>query len=193
MISHGGSSLRGGRSSAGERAAGRTPLGTLTLDNRPRWFVLSSVLLAVLTLSFFGNYYHQWLIGVGAALAITAVSNLLYGFVRRRSMMPARPSKNQQAVIVRLSPPRRRGTNASDDDLSTLETELTQVIEQRDVGEYDGNEIGEAGAVLYMYGVNAESLFRAVESTLRSSSHCRGARVHVRPGPPGTPHREIIL
>ena len=163
------------------------------MDNRPRWFVLGSTLLAVFTLSFFGNYYHQWLVGIGAALAAITFSHLVYGFVRRRSGRPAQPSKNQQAVIVRLSPPRRGVTEGSDDDLSTLETALTQVIEKQAVGEYDGNEIGEAGAVLYMYGVNAEDLFRAVEGTLRSSSLCKSARVQVRPGPPGTAHREIIL
>jgi len=163
------------------------------LDNRPRWFVLSSSLLAVVALSFLGNYYHRWLLGMAAAAAIIAITNLLYSFVRHRARKPARPPKGQQAVTVLLAPPQREPADEPDEDLWTLETLLTDVIEREGLGEYDGNDIGENGAILYMYGSSAENLFRGVEATLRSSSLCRNARVQLRPGPPGTPHREIQL
>jgi hypothetical protein len=163
------------------------------LDNRPRWFVLSSSLLAVFALSFFGNYYHRWLLGIGAAVAIVAATNLLYGFVRLRALKPARPKKDQQAVIVLLPPPHREPSDEPAEDLWTLETLLSDVIEREGLGEYDGNDIGESGAILYMYGSSAETLFRGVEATLRSSSLCKNARVQLRAGPPGSPHREIQL
>jgi len=163
------------------------------LDSRPRWFVLSSTLLAVVALSFFGNYYHRWLIGIGAGLAIIALSNVLYGFIQTRRQRPARRPAYQQAVIVRLSPPRRGASTEQEEDVSTLETLLTDVIERQKLGEYDGNEVGAEGATLFMYASSAEDLFRGVESTLRSSTLCKNARVQIRPGPPGTPYREVRL
>jgi len=171
----------------------RDPLGGITLDSRPRWFVLGSSLLAVFALSFFGNYYHRWVIGIGAAVAIIALSNLLYGFIQTLRQRSARRPAYQQAVIVRLTPPRRGASTEPEEDLWTLETLLTDVIERQKLGDYDGNEVGEEGATLFMYASSAEDLFRGVESTLRSSTLCKNARVQIRPGPPGTPYREVRL
>ena len=163
------------------------------MDNRPRWFILSSTLLAIFALNFFGRFYHQWLIGIGAAIAIIVVSNLLYSLIQSRVGRPRRRPVYEQAVIVRLSPPPRSPSTEPEEDLWTLETLLTEVIERQGLGEYDGNEVGEDGATLFMYGSNAEDLFRGVEATLRASSLCQNARVRIRPGPPGTAHREVHL
>jgi len=163
------------------------------LDSRPRWFILSSTLLAVFVLSLSGRFYHQWLIGIGAAIAITVVSKLLYSLIQSRVGRPPRRPAYEQAVIVRLSPPQRRASTEPEEDLWTLETLLTDVIERQGLGEYDGNEVGEDGSTLFMYGSNAEDLFRGVEATLRASSLCEHARVQIRPGPPGTAHREMRL
>ena len=171
----------------------RDSLGGITLDSRPRWFILSSTLLAVFALNFFGRFYHQWLIGIGAAIAIIVVSNLLYRLIQSRVGRPQRRPVYEQAVIVRLSPPPRRASTEPEEDLWTLETLLTDVIERQGLGEYDGNEVGEDGATLFMYGSNAEDLFRGVEATLRASSLCQNARVQIRPGPLGTAHREVHL
>ena len=171
----------------------RDSLGGITLDSRPRWFILSSTLLAAFALSFFGRFYHQWLIGIGAAIAIIVVSNLLYSLIQSRVGRPPRRPVYEQAVIVRLSPPPRSASTEPEEDLWTLETLLTDVIERQGLGEYDGNEVGEDGATLFMYGSNAEDLFRGVEATLRASSLCQNARVQIRPGPPGTAHREVHL
>ena len=146
-----------------------------------------------MALSFCGNYYHRWLLGIGAAIAIVAVSNLLYAFVRVRALRPRRPPKDQQAVIVLLTPPQREPSQEPEEDLWTLETLLTDVIEREGLGEYDGNDVSESGATLFMYGSSAENLFRGVEATLRSSSLCKNARVQLREGPPGTAYREIRL
>ena len=163
------------------------------MDSRPRWFVLSSTLLAVFALSLLGNYYHRWLLGIGAGVAIIALSNLLYAVIQARSQRPVRRPAYEQAVLVRLSPPRRGASTEPEEDLWTLETLLTDVIERQGLGEYDGNEVGEDGATLFMYASSAEDLFKGVESTLRSSALCRNARVQIRPGPPGTPSREVRL
>ena len=171
----------------------RISLGGITLDGRPRWFILSSTLLAVFALSFFGRFYHQWLIGIGVAIAIIVVSNVLYSLIQSRVGRPPRRPVYEQAVIVRLSPPPRSPSTEPEEDLWTLETLLTEVIERQGLGEYDGNEVGEDGATLFMYGSNAEDLFRGVEATLRASSLCEHARVQIRPGPLGTVHREVRL
>ena len=165
----------------------------LSSDSRPRWFILSSTLLAIFALSFFGRFYHQWLTGIGVAIAITVVTNLLYSLIQSRVSRPPRRPVYEQSVIVRLSPPQQSASTEPEEDLWTLETLLTDVIERQGLGEFDGNEVGEDGATLFMYGSNAEDLFRGVEATLRGSSLCENARVQIRPGPPGTVHREVRL
>ncbi len=124
----------------------RDSLGGITLDSRPRWFILSSTLLAIFALSFFGRFYHQWLIGIGAAIAIIVVSNLLCSLIQSRVSKPPRRPVYEQAVIVRLSPPQRGPSTEPEEDLWTLETLLTDVIERQGLGEYDGDEVGEDGA-----------------------------------------------
>ncbi len=181
------------RRRAGRPQLKRDPLGGITLDTRPRWFILSSTLLATFALSFLGRVYHQWLIGIGAGLAIIVVGNLLYSLIQSRVSRPPRRPVYEQAVIVRLSPPQRGPSTEPEEDLWTLETLLTDVIEREGLGEYDGDEIGEDGATLFMYASDAEDLFRGVEATLRASSLCKNARVQIRPGPPGTVHREVRL
>ena len=100
---------------------------------------------------------------------------------------------NQQAVIVYLE-----GANLPDHiyqeyDLSTIEDKLIEVLERYGLGEFDGNEIGPAEAILFMYGPDAERLFVGIEQTLRDYPLCQGARVEIRRGGPGAPQREIRL
>ncbi len=78
-------------------------------------------------------------------------------------------------------------------DLSTLEDQLRAVLISPAVGEYDGNEVRESTTVLYMYGPDSERLFATVDATLRAYPLCKNARVLIRPGPPGTPPRELRL
>ena len=72
-------------------------------------------------------------------------------------------------------------------DLSSvfeLEEELTAAIEQRNAGEFDGNEVGGGQVVLYMYGPDADALYEAVAPVLRGSSLVKGGTVLRRYGPP---------
>ena len=99
----------------------------------------------------------------------------------------------EQAVIVRLD---ARGLG--DDvygsyDLSTLEDRLIEAIARSGSGEYDGNEFREGETILYLYGPSAETLYSAIEDTLRDHPLCQNARVVVRQGAPGAPQREVVI
>ncbi len=110
---------------------------------------------------------------------------------RRRSAKSKALSPGH-AVIVHLD----RGTvraEAEQYDLSSIETELQSILDAQGLGEYDGNETGDGGATLFMYGSDGERLFRGIEAALRAYPLCRKARVLIRPGPPGTPPREVRL
>ena len=99
----------------------------------------------------------------------------------------------EQAVIVYLA-----GTGLSDEiyqdyDLATLEDRLVDAVADSASGEYDGNELSADGTTLYLYGPDAETLFAAVEGTLRGYPLCQNARVVIRHGPPGSPGREVMI
>ena len=102
-------------------------------------------------------------------------------------------SSNEQAVLVHLG-----GANLSKEiyenyDLETLEDRLIEVIESQSLGEFDGNEFGPEGVVLYMYAPNAEKLFVGIESVLLANPLCQNARVIIRRGGPGSDARQILL
>lgn len=77
-------------------------------------------------------------------------------------------------------------------DLSTLEDLLVERIEPMGIGRLDGNEIGPEGAVLYLYGPNAEELFDSILPVLESYPLCRNGRVVIRRFGPVEP-REVLL
>jgi hypothetical protein len=101
--------------------------------------------------------------------------------------------KNDQAVFVYLDGQSLPDEMYEEHDLLTLEDELGGVLEERLLGELDGNEIGPEEAVLFMYGPDAEAMFSGIEATLRAYPLCRNARVVIRQGPSGAPEREIRL
>ncbi len=69
-----------------------------------------------------------------------------------------------------------------DCDLATLENRLEDALESSGLGDLDGHETGPENTVLFLYGEDAESLFRAVEPVLRDYPLCQGARVTIRQG-----------
>ncbi|MBI4759767.1 MAG: hypothetical protein ACOYYF_04200 [Chloroflexota bacterium] len=102
-------------------------------------------------------------------------------------------STNDQAVIVFLE-----GKNLSEEvykeyDVSTLEDQLIEIIESQSLGEYDGNEFGTEGVVLYMYTSDAENLFSTIEPILQAYPLCKNARVIIRQGGPGSQQRMVLL
>jgi len=160
--------------------------------DRRRWLDWVFVLLAFALLNVLGRLYHQWVLGVVAAVAVLGVREVM------RRVAAARPPARKKigaehAVVVYID-----GTGLSADDhdkydLETIETELLGLIDANDVGEYDGNEVGEGGATLFMYGPDGERLFATVEPALRAYPLTTHARVVIRAGPPGAPQREVRL
>jgi hypothetical protein len=81
------------------------------------------------------------------------------------------------------------------DPLHDLERELERVIEDQGVGQYDGHEIAldMSDGFLYMYGPNAESLFKAVKPALENTDFTKGSLALLRFGGPGSGAKEIEI
>ena len=77
--------------------------------------------------------------------------------------------------------------------LDEVEDRLIAAIDRSGVGEFDGNEIGDDGATLYLYAPNGDALFGVVEPVLRSAGLPAGSYVIVRAGGPGAAQREVPL
>ncbi|TDO28804.1 hypothetical protein [Sediminibacterium goheungense] len=81
------------------------------------------------------------------------------------------------------------------ESLYELEDKLEYIITQNKVGEYDGHEIATdlRDGFLYMYGPNAEQLFKTVEPTLMETNFLKGATITLRFGPSGVGAKEIEI
>ena len=77
--------------------------------------------------------------------------------------------------------------------LDEIEDPLIAAIDAAGVGEFDGNELGAEGAVLYMYGPDAEALFEVVEPVLRQMELPAGSYLVKRFGPPGAEKFRVAL
>lgn len=102
-------------------------------------------------------------------------------------------SLNEQAVLVYIDGSHVSEEDNEEHDLATLEDQLIEAIETKSLGEFDGDEFGPEGAVLYMYTPSAEDLFSGIESILRAHPLCQNARVIIRQGGPGSQQREMLL
>jgi hypothetical protein len=78
-----------------------------------------------------------------------------------------------------------------------MEDLLRHAVSEAGVGEYDGKDMADDGndGVFYLYGPDAEALFRAINPVLAESSFMRGATVTLWFGPQKrrTPKRVIQL
>ena len=78
-----------------------------------------------------------------------------------------------------------------------LEDQLRTAISEAAVGEYDGHEVADDGSdgFFYMYGPDAEALFRVIRPLLVGFPFMRGAKVTLRFGPRrrGIPKRVVEL
>jgi hypothetical protein len=81
------------------------------------------------------------------------------------------------------------------DPLHALERKLEEVIKETGVGEYDGHEIAVdmSDGFLYMYGPDAEALFKSVKPTLEQTDFVQGAVATLRFGGPGSGAKEIEI
>jgi hypothetical protein len=79
------------------------------------------------------------------------------------------------------------------DFILAVEDRLMEVVNSRPgIGEVDGNEVGSGTAMIYLYGPNCESLWSAIEPTVRGLEPTP-TRVTIRPGGPDTPGRDLTL
>ena len=136
------------------------------------------------------SYLTIGLLVIGAALWL-----LPRRFRRPATKTPARPPAGpmDQTVLVHLDGQTLPAEVYRDHDLLTLEGQLSDAIEAQGLGEFDGNEIGDPGATLFMYGPDAERLFAGIEAILRAYPLCKNARVVIRRGGPGAEEREVLL
>lgn len=79
--------------------------------------------------------------------------------------------------------------------LHQLEDRLEDKLKGNAFGEYDGNEIATdySNGFLYLYGENAERLFKEIKGTLESTDFMKGAKARLRFGPPADGVKEIEL
>jgi len=63
------------------------------------------------------------------------------------------------------------------DEFYELEDQLRKIIIDNEVGYYDGHEIAmdDSDGFLFMYGLNAEDLFKSVKPTLENTPFMKGA------------------
>ena len=68
-----------------------------------------------------------------------------------------------------------------DEPFYALSLELARVLENTDIGIYDGHEINmeNSDGSFYMYGTNAETLFKRVLPTLEKYDFMKGARAEL--------------
>ena len=76
-----------------------------------------------------------------------------------------------------------------------LEDKLREIIEKNKVGEHDGHEIAidSSHGILYMYGDNAELLFKCVKPILEATDFMKEASAQLRFGAIGTNAPEIQI
>jgi hypothetical protein len=79
------------------------------------------------------------------------------------------------------------------DSLHQLEKRLENALTGKTFGDYDGHEIATdySDGFLYLYGDNAERLFKEIKETLESTDFMTGANVKLRFGPPEDGVKEI--
>jgi hypothetical protein len=73
------------------------------------------------------------------------------------------------------------------DPLHELEDELIGIVEKEGVGLHDGHEVAmdSSHGFLFLYGPNAEILFKTIKPTLETRTWMQGAVAHLRFGPTG--------
>jgi hypothetical protein len=75
----------------------------------------------------------------------------------------------EQAVIVHLKLyDSAFGSPEEREPIYTLEEQLDRAIQANAAGEFDGDEFGEGECVLFMYGEDANRIFRIIEPILKA-------------------------
>ena len=112
--------------------------------------------------------------------------NLLDRFLKAKLTSQAPDRVDEQAVLIHFA-------NEDLEGSTPLQLALDEFLTNSEVGMFDGNEVGDDTLVLYLYGRDAELLFRHIEPVLRADEFCRGAKAVIRWGGPNAPQREVNL
>lgn len=90
----------------------------------------------------------------------------------------------EQAVIIKWD------IEPSLDFIYEAEDQLAQAILPNDLGEVDGNEVGNGTATIYVYGPSCDAIWNAIEPVARGFSPLP-ARAFIRSGGPDIKARQI--
>jgi hypothetical protein len=107
-------------------------------------------------------------------------------FLKSKLRTPTPSPVEEQAVLIYFA-------NEDLEGSIPLQESLDKLLSKSSLGMFDGNEIGGGELVLYLYGPDAELLFKHIEPTLRADQFCNGARAVIRWGGPNAPQREVVL
>ena len=74
-----------------------------------------------------------------------------------------------------------------------LSDKLRTVVEESNLGEYDGHEIAmdNSDGSFYLYGPDAKKLYEVIKKTIEQTSFMNGANVRLRFGPPQPGVKEV--
>ena len=95
----------------------------------------------------------------------------------------------QQALFIRLNGDSLPRAIYEEYDLAGFESQLE--IALGNLGDVDGHAIGATDTIVYLYGPDAEAMYRAVERVLKTHPLAQDASVTIRKGPPGAARHEI--
>jgi len=99
----------------------------------------------------------------------------------------------EHAVLVHLKLSGKEfGTNQERESIHALTDKLKEVINAKRLGEFDGDEFGDGGCTLYMYGPDADALFAGIEPLLRSSPVTKEATIIKRYGEAMNPNAKEV-
>jgi hypothetical protein len=79
-------------------------------------------------------------------------------------------------VVLKLSN-NQMGTNSERQQIEALADELAAMLENGDLGEYDGEELGGGECTLFFCGPDPDRLLAELRPVLKRSPLCRGAAV----------------
>lgn len=99
-------------------------------------------------------------------------------------------SSNEHSVIIKFN----YGLENLD-PLFELEDELETALQNNNVGDCDGHEIATdlSDGVIFLYGSNAETVFKTAKPILEKCSFMENATAKLRFGPPEEGVREIYI
>jgi len=132
----------------------------------------------------------RWSDALGSSsLWVADAMKWLTGLLGNRTPPALRPK--EQALIIELDGVALPAHVYAENDTSTLEDLLQDAIGE--LGTCDGGEHGPESSRIFIYGADAEALYRAASGVLAAYPLAAGALVTIRQGPPGSSQREIRL